>query len=177
MTVKLILQGGPFDSREQIVLDLNTTPGFKMQFNIPNYQTFAPDGETVLAQGLSTVYAMLQQGPAPGGSDTWTTSWVYEFTGESFIPPPPPITPPVVPPGPGPAIWMGALSGMTVNADDPSPGVQLVGEGDMVVDATTTSVDYATVGLLAETFMSITLEAQSNVVTLVGESAMTVTPN
>jgi len=33
------------------------------------------------------------------------------------------------------------------------------------------------VGLLAETFMSITLEAQSNVVTLVGESAMTVTPN
>jgi hypothetical protein len=174
MSVKMILQGGPLDREEQLVLDLNTAPGYQMQFNIPNYQTFHTDGESVLSQGLVAVYGYVGPGPAPGGSDTWTSSEIYEFTGEYFVPAPGPLPTPGPLPLP-PTVFMNALSGMTVNANDPLPGVQLVGEGDMSVDALVISFDYATVALLAETSMSITRQTWANTVSMSAQTSLQVT--
>jgi len=101
MTVLMILQDGPLDGESQIVEVLPTDPGSVMVFNIPNWQTFAPDGTTVVDLGLQVIYSFVRQGrpPNPGDPDfdTWDTSWVFEFAGEEYVPPPPPITPPVVP--------------------------------------------------------------------------------
>jgi hypothetical protein len=176
MSEKMILQGGPLDGEQQLVDNLNETPGYEMQFNVPNYQTFGPDGKSVVGMGLVAVYAYLQPGPAPGGSDTWTSSSIYEFTGEFFVPPPGPVTPPTPVPLP-PAVFMNVLSAMTVNGNDPSPGVQLVGEGDMEVNALTTSFDYATVALTAETVMQVTRQPWQNVVSMSGSTSMSITPN
>jgi hypothetical protein len=174
MAVKMILQDGPLAGEQQLVENLNTTPGYEMQFNIPNYQTFDAAGESVVGQGLVAVYSYLGPGPAPGGSDTWTSSSIYEFTGEYFVQPPGPVTPPGPLPLP-PAVFLNALSGMTVNADDPAAGVQLVGLAGMTVDATTTSIGYATVALLAETVMSITRQSWSNVVSMSAQTTLQVT--
>lgn len=180
MAVKMILQGGPLDGEEQLVLDLNTTPGYQMQFDIPNYQTFDESGDNVTGLGLVAVYAYLEPGPGPGSSDTWTSSSIYEFVQEYFVPQPPPL----YPPGEGPpliplppVVFMGALSSMTVNANDPSAGVQLVGEGDMTVVGIGTSVDYATVALSAETSLIVTRQSWQNTIAMGASTTMTVTSN
>jgi len=177
MTAKIILQGGPLDGEQQIVLDLNTTPGYQMLFSLPHYQVFASDAQTVNALGLQVIYAYVGPGPGPGGGDTWTKSGIYQYVaGTSTAPAPPPITP-GVPPQQGPAIWMGVNGTLTVNANDPSPGVQLFGEGDMTVDGTQIAVDYATIGLIAETSMSITRADWGATVAMTGTTSMTVTPD
>jgi hypothetical protein len=154
MAVKMILQGGPLDGDEQLVLDLNTTPGYEMQFNIPNYQTFAPDGESVVGLGLVVVYSFLEAGPGPVVGDSWTSSSIYEFAGEFFVAPPGGVTPPSPMPLP-PAVFMNVLSGMTINANAPSPGVQLAGVAGLEVAGTGTSIGSTTVFLVAETVMVI----------------------
>jgi hypothetical protein len=173
----MILQDGPLDGQEQLVLDLNTLPGYEMQFNLPNHQTFGPDGESVVGMGLVAVYSYQGPGPdpVPADGDTWAWSSIYEFTGEYFIPQPPPLYPPgggppVIPPPP--VIFMGAQSGMTVDANDPSPGVQLAGEGAMSVDGLVTSFNYATVALLAETSMSISRQSWQNVVAMSAQTSL-----
>ena len=178
MTAKMILQGGPLDGESQIVLDINTTPGYQMQFSIPHYQTFAGDAQTVLSQGLMASYAYQGPGPGPGTGDTWTKSGIYVYVAGTAAPPlvPPPITP-GVPPQQGPAVWMGVNGTLTVNANDPGSGVQLVGEGDMTVDGSQISVGYATIGLTAETIMSITRADWGVSVALSGSASMTVTPD
>jgi hypothetical protein len=147
-----------------------------MQFNIPNYQTFDAAGESVVGQGLVAVYAYQGPGPDPGGSDTWTSSVIYGFTGEFFVQPPGPVIPPGPLPLP-PAVFLNAQSGMTVNANDPAAGVQLVGLAGMEVDATATSVGYASVALTAETVMIITRQPWQNVVSMSASAGMTITPN
>jgi hypothetical protein len=182
MTVKMILQDGPLDGEEQVVLGLNTTPGYNMQFNVPNFQTFHTDGTTVVAQGLVAVYTFLGPGrppnPDPPDFDTWTESWIYEFTGEMTVPVPPPITPPTEPPQLSPAVFMGANTTLVVNANDASPGVFLVGNAGMVINAVTIPVNYASIALIAETYL---IAAGSNyhaqAVTMAAQSGMTVTPN
>ena len=72
---------------------------------------------------------------------------------------------------------MGVNGTLTVNANDPSPGVQLFGEGDMTVDGTQIAVDYATIGLIAETSMSITRADWGATVAMTGTTSMTVTPD
>lgn len=176
MAVKMILQGGPLDGEQQLVENLNTTPGYEMQFDIPNYQTFDADGESVVGMGLVAVYAYQGPGPDPGGSDTWTSSSIYEFTGEFFVQPPGPVTPPGPQPLP-PAVFMNVLSGLTVNANDPSPGVQLVALAGMEVDAIATSVGYASVALTAETVMIITRQSWQNVVTMSASTGMNIFPD
>jgi len=177
MTVKMILQGGPLDGEQQIVENLNTSPGYQMQFIMPNHQIFGTADQSVQALGLAVAYAYMGPGPGPGGSDTWTASYIYQFVvGTSSAPPPPPITP-GVPPQQGPAIWMGVNGNLTVNANDPSAGVRMVGEGDMTVDGTQTSVGYASIAMLVVTTMSVTRQTWQNVVTMAGSSSMTITPN
>jgi len=55
--------------------------------------------------------------------------------------------------------------------------VQLFGEGDMTVDGTQIAVDYATIGLIAETSMSITRADWGATVAMTGTTSMTVTPD
>lgn len=179
MSVKLILQGGPFDGEEQLVLDLNTTPGYEMQFNIPNYQTFDASGNVVLTQGMVAVYAYQGPGPGPGSSDTWTSSSIYEFTGEFYVPQPPPLYPPgegppVLPPAP--AVFMSGDTALTVDADDPLPGVQFIGIAGLQVVGITTSVGYATIAMVAETVMVILRQPWQNSVAMSATAQMTVTP-
>lgn len=176
MAVKMILQDGPLDGEEQLVENLNTTPGFQMQFDIPNYQTFDEAGNSVVGMGLVAVYAYLGPGGAPQAGDTWTSSSIYEFTGEYFVPPPGPIPPQPPLPIP-PAVFMNALSGMTVNANDPSAGVQMTGESDLAVEAGTTSVGVGTVVMTSETVMIVMGQPWQNVVTMSATSSLTVTPN
>jgi hypothetical protein len=153
--VKLMLQGGPLDGEQQIVLDISRTPGYPIVFNVPNSQTFAPDGVTLIDLGLQVTYTVATQGPPPdvGSGDTWDTSWFLNFVPESYTPRPPPITPPLVPPDyAAPAVWMGVNSGMIVNADNPSAGVWMLDtQADLDVVGTSLSVDWATVGLVAAT--------------------------
>lgn len=180
MTVLMILQDGPLDGEQQVVENLNTTPGWEMTFNIPNFQTFDAAGHSVVGMGLVAVYSYLKPGrapnPGPPNFDTWTTSWIYEFTGEYFIPQPGPIVPPGPQPLP-PAVFMNALSSMAVNANDPSAGVQMSGEGVMEIDATTTSVGYASIAMTAETTMVIFRQTWGNSIAMSASSSMTVTPN
>jgi hypothetical protein len=133
---------------------INETIGSQIVFNIPNYQTFAPDGVTVIDLGLQVTYAVLQQGPGPNiaQGDTWDTSWILDFVAESYIPRPPPVTPPVTPPGLSPAVWMGITSTLTVNADDPSPGVWMLDtESTLDVEAGTQTVGWSSISMDAET--------------------------
>lgn len=176
MAVKMILQGGPLDGEEQLVENLNTTPGFEMQFVLENFQTFGPDGESVAGLGLMAVYAYLGPGDAPGAGDTWTSSSIYEFTGEYYIPQPPPLEPPTPLPMP-PAVFMNVGSSLVVNANDPSPGVQMTGETDLEVTADATAVGYASIAMTAETVMSITRQVWQNSVAMTATSNMNITPN
>lgn len=180
MTKQMILQGGPLDGEKQVVLDLNTTPGYNMQFSLENFQNFHPDGVTVASQGLVAVYTFLGPGPAPNpGSpafDTWDTSWIYKFTGEVTIPPPSPITPPTIPPQLSPAVFMGANTTLTINANDPGPGVLLTAETILEVDATSVSVGYATLAMVGETSMSITRQTWDNKILMAGVSSLAVNP-
>ena len=177
MTVKMILQGGPLDGEQQIVENLNTTPGYQMQFVMPNHQIFGTAGSGVQALGLTVIYAYSGPGPGPGAGDTWTTSSIYQYViGTSSAPPPAAITP-GPPPQQGPAVWMGVSGNLTVNANDPSPGVHEVGESAMWVDGTQTSVGYATIGLTAETTLSVTRQTWQNYITMAGSTSMSVTPN
>jgi hypothetical protein len=95
--VKLMLQGGPLDGEQQIVLDIPRTPGSPITFNVPNNQTFAADGATLIDLGLQVTYTVAGQGPPPviAAGDTWDTSWYLNFVPESYTPRPPPVTPPV----------------------------------------------------------------------------------
>jgi hypothetical protein len=162
MTKQMILQGGPLDGEKQVTLDLNTNPGYNMQFSLSNFQNFHPDGVTVASQGLTAVYTFLGPGPAPNpGSpdfDTWDSSWIYQFTGTMTIPPPGPITPPTIPPQPTPAMFMNVNSGLTVDVssyDPTSPGVQMVDWSHLHVEGTWTSFDYATVAMSGETVFQV----------------------
>lgn len=182
MSVKLILQDGPLDGEQQLVLDLNTTPGYEMTFNLPNYQTFDDNGTTVLAQGLVAVYSYLGPGPDPDTSagDTWTSSSIYEFTGEYFIPLPPPLYPPGEGPPPlpvPPVVFMSGDTILAVDADDPLPGVQMVGSAGMVVVGTSTSVGYATVFMVAETVMIVFRQPWQNTVRMSAVTSMNVSPD
>jgi hypothetical protein len=79
--VLLILEGGPFDGEEQIVQDLPIWTGSKITLNMPNHQTFQPDieEEVVVDQGIEVTYTLQGPGRAPTASDTWESSWVYEY--------------------------------------------------------------------------------------------------
>jgi len=178
MTKQMRLKDGPLDGERQVVLDLNTTVGWQMRFDLPNYQTFAPDNQTPIQLGLVAIYALTGPGPPPNPGapdyDTWDTSWVYEFQEEVWVPRPPIITPPVPPQLP-PAVIMVVGSTLTVNADDPSPGVQMVGEGDMEVDAIATSVDYATVAMVGETSLSVVRQDFDTHIIMAASGSLTVT--
>jgi hypothetical protein len=149
----MMLVGGPLDGEQQIVEAINETIGSLMNFNKPEYQTFAPDGTTIITLGLSVQYAVASQGPPPNvaAGDTWDTSWYLDFVAESFVVPPPFIgVPPVIPDTP--AVFMSAITGMIVNANDPNPGVWMYDTTTtLVVVAVTQSVAYATVSMSAVT--------------------------
>jgi hypothetical protein len=178
MAVKMILQDGPLDGEQQLVEDLNTTAGYEMQFNIPNYQTFDAAGESVVGMGLIAVYVYMGPGPdpVPANGDTWTSSSIYEFTGEYFIPAPPPLVPPSPEPLP-PAVFLNSLSTMTINANDPAPGVQLSALAAMEVDASTTTIGYASILLVGETTMIIMRQSWGNTVTMAAQASLQVTPD
>lgn len=151
MTVYMILQGGPLDGEKQIVESLPTDPGSQMLFSIPNWQTFAPDGTTVVDLGLEEVYTYLQPGPppVPANGDTWDTSWIFKFAGEVYVPTPPPITPPVVPPEvAGNQVAMFVNGNLTV-VYSTSPGAQFVAESLLDVQGTVTPFQSAQVTMQA----------------------------
>src|SRR5262252_2560139 len=151
--VKMILQGGPLDGEQSLVQDLPRTPGSILTFNVPNWQTFAPDGATLRGLGLQVQYALVGQGPPPvvSNGDTWDTSWIFSFVAESFIPPPAPITPPIVPPQISPSVWMAANSGMNIDVtsyDPSSPGVWMTdSDSELDVEADTQAVGWSSVSM------------------------------
>ena len=176
MSVKMILQDGPLDGEQQLVLDLPTAPGSMLTFTMPNYQFFDDTGDTVIAQGLQVVYAFLEQGPAPvPPADTWDTSWIYEFAEEFFIPPPP-FVPVPQPPQLPQLVSLEGDTGMVINASDPIPGVQMTGETDLEVDGDVTpQVGDATVTMSATTVL--TAEQDVNSQFLSAQTNMIVSPS
>lgn len=184
MSVKMILDGGPLDGEEQLVLNLPqpATTGSVLTINLPNYQFFDADGETVVSYGLQVEYEVMSQGPPPNPAqgDTWDTSWVCEFVEESFLPPPPPLYPPGGGPPIQPTIPLVFQEGdttMTINADDPSPGVQMVDTvTSMEIDADVTPmVGDAYVFMDAVTVL--TAEQDTTSYFMSGETSMQITPS
>ena len=169
MSVLMMLQGGPLDGEEQVVLNVPRTPGATMFFNIPSFQTFGlvPSGEfgdntfgsgvfggsdddfvvALIGLGLQATYAMLAQGPGPDDGDVWDTSWVFGFAGDVFTPPPPDVDIPVIPSGG--VVFMNAETGMEIDADDPSSGVWMEADASMEVDATVAPPDQS-VGVIPD---------------------------
>ena len=160
--VMMILEGGPLDGESQVVENVPTTPGATLLFNIPNFQTFDPttDSEVVLGQGLQAIYAFVGSGPSPAPGDQWVTSWVFDFTGLSYIPTPPPVTPPDTPPVEMTQVWMTASSTLVpISLDDilvVTPGVRFAPQSAMVVAATVTHVASGVVTMVPKTSMSVT---------------------
>lgn len=177
MSVKMILQDGPLDGEQQLVLDLPAV-GNDMVINLPNYQTFDPDGETVTGMGLQVTYVVVEEGPPPNPTqgDTWDSSWILEFVEESFVQPPPPVIPPS-PPQQEQLVFLEGDTGMVVNADDPSPGVQ------MTDTVTTMEIDADVTPMVGDAyvFMSavtvLTAEPDTDSFFMSGESHMQVTPS
>jgi|SRR5215831_9948263 len=173
----MILHGGPLDGEQQIISGINTTIGAQIIFNIPNYQTFAPDGVTLINLGLQVTYAVASQGPPPNvaNGDTWDTSWNLNFVYQAFVQPPAPVVPPI-PPVLSPAVWMAANGVLTVNADDPSPGVQMWdSESFLDVEADTTAVGFSSVSMSGETtLIAETVDWVDYVVGMTGETGMTI---
>jgi hypothetical protein len=158
----IMLQGGPLDGEVQSVEMVPSTPGDELFFNVPNYQTFdpaQPEVEVLIGQGLQAVYALVGPGPGPGPTDTWLASFIFEFTGEAFVP----IPPPLAPPGPQPPValtqvWMTATTTLVPDTHPIiiGPMVKLVAESDLDVDAEVTRVQDGVVALSGETVMSVT---------------------
>lgn len=137
-TVLMVLRGGPLDAEQQIVQNLPAI-GMPMTFNLPNYQSFDSEGETVVQMGLVCTYTVAEEGPPPDPTDgdTWVSSWFLDFVADAYIPLPP-IGPTPTPPEETFYVWMEADAGMVVDVDsyDPSsPGVQMEADADMEVDA------------------------------------------
>jgi hypothetical protein len=158
MTVLMKLEGGPLDGEQQIVEMLPNTTGARLLFNIPNFQTFDPTSgtEAVTGLGLQAYYVFVGPGPGPGTGDSWATSWIYSFTGESFVPTPGPKPPP------GPQVMPAYvfMSATTTLVPDSlpimtSPSVELVAESDIEVDALVTPFQYGVVAMSGETSMSV----------------------
>ena len=164
LPVMMILTGGPLDGESQIVEGLPTTIGSELTFNLPNFQTFDPEAEdeVVLAQGLQADYVLLRRGPDPQAGDNWSSSWVFGFTGESFIPTPStPATPPPSQPVALTQVWMSATSTLV---PDTLPIV--------------TTPAPTTVTMSAETTMEVdTTPTEAGIVEMIGESVMTVQPD
>lgn len=169
----MVLQGGPLDGQEQIVQMLPTTPGAQLFFNIPNYQTFEPNTETVIAVGLTAYYALVGQGAGPGIGDSWDTSWIFDFTGEAFVPAPPPL----YPPGQGPPTAVGVfMVASTTLVPDSLPititspvTVMMTAETAMAAEGLITPFQYGVVAMTGETTMPVTPDWQPQV-GLTGES-------
>lgn len=176
--VKMILQGGPLDGEQSLVQCLPTTPGSIMTFNVPNWQTFAPDGYTLIGYGLQVQYSLIGQGPppVPANGDTWDSSWIFGFVPSSYIAPPAPITPPITPPSLSPAVWMSADTGLIVNADDPSPGVWMLDtQSSLYVEADVTATGWASVSMEADTtLIGFPVDWSTYSVALTGETSMMV---
>lgn len=155
MTVMMLLQGGPLDGERQIVEALPTDPGSLMVFNIPNWQTFAPDGTTVVDLGLEAIYSYLQPGPppVPANGDTWDSAWVYQFAEEIYVAPPAPISPPVVPGNLVNGQVFLALNANLAVAATTIPGAQFLAETHLDVDGTVTPFESAQVTMSAVTVL------------------------
>jgi hypothetical protein len=181
MTVLMRLQGGPLDGEQQIVEMLPTTPGAQLFFNIPNYQTFDPSAptETVIGVGLQAYYSLVGPGAGPGTGDTWTSSWIFSFTGEAYVPTPPPLYPSGGPPTPPPLVWI-MMSATTTLVPDSLPittssAVVLVGESAIDVEALVTSFQYGVVAMTGESVLTTQFDWQPQVA-MTGNTAMTVDP-
>lgn len=177
----MVLEGGPLDGEEQLVNQLATDPGTVLWLSVPNYQSFHEDGETVIGLGCQAEYALVGQGPPPSVGDTWDTSWVYDYVSESFVAPIPPfIEPP--PSAQLPDVFVGLVSEsfLTIldTGVDVEPGVQLVGESSLDVDAdVTTPPPPITVDMEAVTVVTVDADVTTWTVDLTGESNMTVDPS
>jgi hypothetical protein len=180
MTVLMVLQDGPLDGEEQTVEMLPTTPGSQLRFNIPWFQTFDPDAdeEVVIGLGLQATYTFVGQGSAPDPDDRWDTSWIFEFSGEVFVPTPPPVVVPPFPPVDVAQVWMSAESFLVPDTlpITTSPVVVLVTESRMHVEATTTPTQAGVVVMTGETTMPVTPD-WSPLVTMIGQSSMEVDPS
>jgi len=91
--VLMILEGGPLDGEEQIVLDVPRNEGATLTFNQWNHQVFDPttheEEEVLLSQGIVVTYRFLGPGRAPDPEfDTWESSWVFEYAGGAYLPTP-----------------------------------------------------------------------------------------
>jgi hypothetical protein len=174
--VKLMLVGGPLDGNVQIVLNVPTYPGATLTFNLPNYQTFDVNGSPV-SYGLAVTYVFNNEGPPPTSTDTWVTSWYFDFVYEAFVPPGAPITPPGIPPVLPLTIWMAAGTGLTVTANDPGPGVLMYDtQGDLEVEGNVTSYGWASVSMSAVTTMPVETVDWSDYATMMSASTgLTVT--
>jgi Concanavalin A-like lectin/glucanases superfamily len=166
--VLMMLEGGPLDDELQVVENLPTYPGATLRFNLTNFQTFDPSAstETVTGLGLQATYVFVGPGPDPGdpsvpdnAGDNWTASYIFEFTGESYVPTPPGG----LVPGPMPPVDMGQilLSATTTLVPDTlpitsEPVVLLVGQSGLTIDATTTRVQSGVVAMSGETSMPVT---------------------
>lgn len=153
---KMMLQGGPLDGKQQIVQALNTEIGSIIFFSLPHYQAFTPDGNTVVDLGLEVEYKLASQGPPPGSSDTWVTSWVFNFVPESYVAPTAAITPPLTPPVVATAfISLAATTTVTVDGNA-STGVYMTAETALDVEGDT-SVIYtdSTVTMVAGSTLTV----------------------
>ena len=180
----MILQGGPLDGEQQCIYQLNTDPGSVLFFSVDNFQTFHPDsgGTVLLEMGLQVEYALVGPGPPPNPGppdfDTWDTSWIFSFVEESYTyPPVPPFLPPPVPlPLPDVLVYLEGDTGMTINADDPSPGVYMTDTvTSMEIDADVESIQWAYVSMTGETGLTADAVNFDTQVALEGDTSMNVT--
>lgn len=160
MPVLMILLDGPLDGEDEVVEMVPTAPGSQLLFNIPHFQTFDPNApdEVVIGLGLQAVYAFVGPGPPPDPDvDRWDTSWIYEFTGEAYVPTPPDVPTPPNPPVDVAQVWMSATTTLVPDTIPiiTSPVVTLVAESGMDVDATTTPTQSAEVDLSGESVMTV----------------------
>jgi hypothetical protein len=194
--VLLSLRGGPLDGVIQVVEMLPITQGDELFFSVPHYQAFdpnQPDTEVLIGMGLQATYALAGPGPNPGPGDSWVSSWIFDFTGEAYVPAPAPLPPPgPLPPVALTQVWMAATTTLVPDTIPVTsePVVTLVAESDLDVDAEVTPVQAGVVNMTGETVMSVTpdwtpqvfMNAQSSItwppeVHLNAQSGMVVTPS
>ena len=156
-----MLEGGPLDGEAQVVEMVPTARGSQMLFNLTNYQTFDPEAETetVLSQGLQAIYGLVGEGPDPTVDDRWDTSWIFIFTGESYVPTPAPVPPP------GPSVPVD-LAQVLMSADTTlvpdtlpiiiTPTVIMGAQSSLDVEPVVTPVKSGDVVMTGETVMSVT---------------------
>lgn len=183
MTLCAIYQGGPLDGERQVTYQLNTAPGSVLFISLDHYQVFDPNsgGTVIIDQGITVEYALVGPGPPPNPAspvfDTWDTSWIFSFVPQSYVTPPPPITPPVQPPQVVPLlVYLEGDTSMTINADDPSPGVYARAFTTMEVDADVESFQWAAVTMTGETVLTADAVNFDTTVALEGDTSMNVTP-